>query len=144
MTSVSHRAADPVAFRLTADLVVRALVVAGLVIDAYIHLKLAPSQPPGGPGHLGQVALFNAEGAVAIMAAALVLLRPRTWTYLFAVLIAGTALAAVLISRYADIGAIGPIPNLYEPAWYTDKVVTTVAEGIAFAAAALLLVPRRA
>ena len=109
----------------------RVVTAAGLAVDAAIHLDLAPSQPPGGPGQLSQTVLFNAEGVVAIVAALLVLTIGSRLSYAFAALVAGTALAAVLVSRYADVGAIGPLPDMYEPFWYLSKVTTTIAEAVA-------------
>jgi hypothetical protein len=43
-------------------------------------------------------------------------------------------LAAVLIYRYIDVPAIGPIPSMYEPLWFFQKSLSAVAE----AAGALL------
>jgi hypothetical protein len=56
-------------------LILRALVVAGLAVNAYIHITLAPGRPPAPPGGgLSQVVLFYAQGAAAVVAALLVLL----------------------------------------------------------------------
>ncbi|HET6876816.1 MAG TPA: hypothetical protein VFH38_04755, partial [Jatrophihabitans sp.] len=48
---------------------------------------------------------------------------------------------AVLVYRYIDLGSIGPLPDMYEPLWFTKKVLATVAEGAAVVAgvAGLLL-----
>ena len=81
--------------------------------------------------------LFWVQGAVAAVVAILVLVRPRRVPYLIAFLVAASALGAVLLYRYVDIGAIGPLPDMYEPVWYTEKVVTTVAEAVATLAAAI-------
>ncbi len=123
---------------------VRALIAACLAVDAYIHLKLASTQPPASPGVISHGALFYAEGGVAILAALLVMFRGTRATFGFAFLVAASALAAVLVSRYIDVGAVGPFPDLYEPAWYATKIITTIAEAIALAAAiAGLLTARR-
>ena len=119
----------------TARWAVRALVAACLAVDAYIHLKLASTQPPASPGTISQGTLFYAEGGVAILAALLVVLRGTRATFGFAFLVAASALAAVLVSRYIDVGAVGPLPDLYEPAWYTTKIITTIAEAVALPAA---------
>jgi glucan phosphoethanolaminetransferase (alkaline phosphatase superfamily) len=122
----------------------RLLVAAGLGVDAAIHLVLAPAQPPASPGVLSQVTLFYAESAAAIIAALLVLIIPRRWTYLLAFLVAASALGAVLLYRYVNIGPLGPIPNMYEPDWDDGKLAVTIAEAIAtLAAAAGVLVPHR-
>lgn len=120
----------------TARSAVRALTAAALAVDAYIHLKLASTRPPASsPGGISQGALFYAEGGVAILAALLVVFRGTRATFVFAFLIAASALAAVLAYRYIDVGALGPLPDMYEPAWYATKITTTIAEAIAMLAA---------
>jgi len=113
----------------------RVLVAVCLAVDAYIHLKLASARPPASPGSISQGTLFYAQGGVAILAAPLVVFRGTRATYGFAFLVAASALAAVLICRYIDVGALGPIPDMYEPAWYTTKIIATIAEAVAVPAA---------
>jgi hypothetical protein len=43
--------------------------------------------------------------------------------------IASTALAVMQVSRHADLGAIGPFPDLYEPFWFPEKLLAAFAEG---------------
>jgi hypothetical protein len=110
----------------------RLLTAACLAVDAYIHLKLASTRPPAsGPGGISQGALFYAQGGVAILAALLVVFRGTRAAFGFAFLVAASALAAVLTYRYIDVGALGPLPDMYEPAWYATKITTTIAEAIA-------------
>ncbi|MGH3380555.1 MAG: hypothetical protein ACRDP6_38050 [Actinoallomurus sp.] len=116
-------------------LLVRLAVVAGLGVDAFVHFHLAGDT--GQSGTISESTLFWVQGAVAVLVAVLVLLRPRRVPYLLAFLVAASALGAVVLYRYADIGAIGPLPDMYEPVWYTEKVVTTVAEVVAALAAAI-------
>jgi hypothetical protein len=113
----------------------RALVAACLAVDVYIHLKLASARPPASPGGISQGTLFYAEGGVAILAALLVVLRGTRATFAFAFLVAASALAVVLIYRYVDVGALGPLPDMYEPAWYGTKIIATIAEAVAVPAA---------
>ncbi len=130
--------------RNPARLLLRLATAAALAVDAYIHLSLAPSQPPGGPGQLSQTSLFYAAGALAIAAALLVLATGARVAYAFAFLVAASALGAVLLYRYVDVGSLGPLPNMYEPAWYTSKITTTLAETVAvLTAAAGALLPHR-
>jgi hypothetical protein len=49
----------------------------------------------------------------------------------FGVLIAGSALGAVLLYRYVDVEVLGPLPNMYEPLWYPEKTLSSVAEALA-------------
>lgn len=115
------------------------VVVAGLAVDAYVHFDLASSYDPVKTSTLSQGDLFRAQSVVAILAALLLLVRPRRWTAAIAAVVAGSALAAVLVYRYVDIGQLGPIPSMYEPNWYTEKTMSAVAEAAAFVAAVVLL-----
>lgn len=114
------------------------LTVAGLAIDAYVHLDLAATYDPVQTSTLSQGDLFRAEGAVAILAALLLLLRPRQYTAAFAVLVAGSGAAALWVYRYYNIGKIGPIPSMYEPIWYPEKTSAAIAEIVATVTAFLL------
>ncbi|MDN3353948.1 hypothetical protein [Actinomadura sp. DC4] len=100
-----------------------------------MHIKLA-----GDAGHTGTITastLFWVQGILAGVVAVLVLVRPRPVPYLIAFLVAASALGAVLLYRYVDVGTLGPLPEMYEPVWYTDKVLAAVAEAVATVAAAI-------
>lgn len=111
----------------------------GLVVDARIHLKLAPAYDSIKSSVLSQGELFRIEAGLAIAAALLILVIRNRATALFAVCVAGGGLVALLVYRYFDIGALGPLPPMYEPAWYSDKVTTCVAQGISTVVAVVLL-----
>jgi glucan phosphoethanolaminetransferase (alkaline phosphatase superfamily) len=120
------------------------IVVTGLAVDAYVHLDLASGYDPVKTSTLSQGDLFRAQSVVAILAALLLIVRPRRWSAAIAAIVAGSALAAVLVYRYVDIGQIGPIPSMYEASWYTEKTISAIAEAAAFVAAfVLLFVPWR-
>jgi hypothetical protein len=133
------REESPARSWLVVRAVLIAIVVVGLALDAYVHLDLASDYDPVKTDTLSQGDLFRAQSAVAILAALLLLVRPRRWTAAFAALVAGSALAAVLLYRYVDIGQIGPIPSMYEATWYTEKTNSAIAEGVAFVAAVVLV-----
>ena len=61
----------------------------------------------------------------------------RRISYLAGFAVAASALAAMLVSRYVDLGAIGPFPDLYDPVRFGEKILAAVAEGIATLAALL-------
>ena len=124
---------------LVVRIAVIAVVVVGLTIDAYVHFNLAGNYEVIKTSTLSQAQLFRAEGVVAIIAALLLVVRPRRYTAAFAALVAGSALLALLIYRYNDIGQIGPIPSMYEPIWFPKKTVSAFAEGAALLAAMLLV-----
>jgi len=115
--------------------VLRLVTAAGLIVDAYMHLKVA-SDYDVIPGTISGGDLFRAESAVAIAVALLVLIRPGRVAYLLAFLVAASALGAVLLYTNVDVGTLGPLPDLYEPVWFTEKTVSAIAEAVAAGAAA--------
>jgi hypothetical protein len=88
--------------------------------------------------------LFRLEAAVACVAALLVLLWPRAWSWLVALLVAASALGAVLLYRDVDVGRLGPLPDVYENPWQVPgKVLSAWAEGAAAVLAGLGLLTHR-
>lgn len=118
----------------------RLVAAGGLAADAYVHADLASSYPSG---FLGPQNLFLVETGFALGAALLVLASRRRAANLTAALVAASALGAIVVYRYVDLGALGPLPDLYEPIWYPEKLVAAVAEAVALVAAGLLLVGGR-
>lgn len=114
------------------------VAAAGLAIDAYVHFDLAAAYDGVKSSVLTQGDLFRAEGAVAAIAAAVVLLRPRRYTAGFAFIVAAAGTAAVVVYSYVNIGAFGPFPNMYDPGWFSEKTLSAWAEGIGAAAALVL------
>lgn len=110
--------------------VLRLCTAAGLGIDAYVHADLA-----GVEIHTEGV-LFGIEAGGSSLAALLLVITGIRRAYVFAFLIAVSAFAAIMVYRYIDIGAIGPIPNMYEPVWFSEKTLAAVAEGSAMVTAA--------
>lgn len=113
----------------------RVLVVAGLAVDAYVHLHLAGTYQLVHPQGIGQGSLFRIEAAVAIVVAVLVLATGRRLTLLAAAVVGLSALAAVVVYRYVDLPGFGPIPPMYDPAWYFSKSLSAVGELVAGLAA---------
>ncbi|THJ66935.1 hypothetical protein E8P82_05580 [Arthrobacter echini] len=83
------------------------------------------------PDGIGGGTVFRIQGVIAILSALYVLVRGSSRAFLMAGLVAFASLAAVLAYRYLQIPSIGPIPSMYEPVWYTTKVITAVVEGLA-------------
>ncbi|MGH3626246.1 MAG: hypothetical protein ACRDRL_02200, partial [Sciscionella sp.] len=119
----------------------RAVLVAGLAVDAAVHAHLAPSY--GVIGRLDEATLFVVEAVVAAVLALLAILRRTRVVDSIALLVALAGLAAVVTYRYVDVGALGPFPDMYEPVWYPEKAWSAVAEGVAALAAIGLLIRRR-
>ncbi|MGZ4508542.1 MAG: hypothetical protein ACXVX8_12770 [Blastococcus sp.] len=129
--------------RSTGRLALRGPVAAGLAADAVVHLRLAAGYQLAAPGGIGEGTLFRIQAGTAIVAALLVLVRGSRPTAVFAFLVAIAALGAVLLYRYVDVPALGPLPSMYEPVWFPEKTFSAVAEAVAaLAALGLYLVPR--
>lgn len=112
-------------------LAVRAAVAVGLGVDAYVHLHLASRYQLAAPDGVGGGTLFRIEGVLAVIALLLVLVRPRASSFALAALVALGGVAAVVLYRYVDIGAIGPVPSMYEPIWFSEKSLSALAEAAA-------------
>ncbi len=123
-----------------ARLALRGLIALALVIDAVVHLHLASGYQLSAPSGIGGGNLFRLQSVFALAAAAFVVVRGDRASYAAAFLVALSALGAVLLYRYVDVPALGPLPAMYEPVWFPEKTLTTVAEALAaiFAGAVLL------
>lgn len=122
--------------------VLRLVTVAGLAVDAYVHFDLASQFDVGGGG-IAQGLLFRIEGAASVLVALVVLLfGRRRWAAMPAFLVAISALGAILLYRYVDVGQLGPLPDMYDPAWYPEKALAAIAEAITTVTAAMLVVRR--
>jgi hypothetical protein len=119
--------------------VLRVLAAVGLIYDAKVHLHLAANYDAVG-STVTQGWLFRIEAVVAIAVAIAVLLSDRRLVWAAAGLTGVAGVATVLLYRYVDVGAIGPIPDMYEPVWFTEKLRSAYAE----AAVALVWLVRSA
>ena len=118
----------------TGHLWARALIVAGLAIDVGVHWHLAtrldPVMSTVSP-HLTEGQLFRVESVMALVAGVLVVALPRWWTAALAFLVAAGGVFALLLYALVDVGAVGPLPNMTDPTWYTEKTVSLVGEAVA-------------
>ncbi|MEO6117112.1 MAG: hypothetical protein ABIP57_01140 [Jatrophihabitantaceae bacterium] len=117
------------------DLALRATTAAGLAVDAFIHLQLSSMYQLAAPGGIGQGNLFRIAAVAAVLAALYVLLRGSQAAYGAAFLAAASALGAVVLYRYVNVPALGPLPSMYEPLWFAKKSATALAEALASVAA---------
>lgn len=115
--------------------VLRVGVAAALAVSAVIHVQLAPGYQRAAPGGLGQGTLFLVQAGAAALAAVFVLLRGSRTDFAAAAVVGFSSLAAVILYRYVQVPALGPLPSMYEPVWYTAKTITAVAEAAAGALA---------
>ena len=130
--------------RSRASAVLAVVTALGLLYDAKVHLHLAGNYDAIG-STVTQGWLFRIEAVVAI-AVALALLASDRWPVWAAAGLTGLAgVGAVLLYRYVDVGAIGPIPNMYEPVWFAEKLRSAYAEGaVAMLGLARAMLPRLA
>ena len=118
--------------RSTGLAVLRLLTVAGLGVEAYVHIHLAPKYDGVlGAAGISQGMLFRSVGAIAILMALLVLASTSRVVNFLAFLTAAGALAAVLLYHYGNPGKLGPLPDMHDPTWSTLKTLSAVAEGVA-------------
>jgi plastocyanin len=113
-----------------AGLVLRLLVAAGLAVDAYVHADLAPLYA-GIHASISQGDLFRIEAGVSAAAALIVLVVGRRTGFGLAFVVSASALGAILLYRYVNVGQLGPLPNMYEPSWFGEKTLAAVAEAAA-------------
>src|SRR4051794_37037624 len=92
-------------------ILITAVVVVGLAVDAYMHFKLAPGLDSKKGSGVSAGFLFRAQGAAAAAAALLVLVRANRATFAIAFLVAAGAVSALLLYHFVDVGPIGPMPN---------------------------------
>lgn len=109
----------------------RVVAAGALAIDAYVHADLVMRYEPNTAGGLSQGDLFRIEAAVAALAALVLVCTGRRLAWVLSFVVAASGVAAVLVYASYDLGAIGPVPNMYEPLWYPKKTLTTVAEALA-------------
>ena len=110
-------------------LALRVLVSVALAVDAVVHLRLASTYQFAATEGIGQGNLFRIAAVAAIAAALFVLARGSRTAYAAAFLVAASAFGAVVLYRYVDVPAFGPLPSMYEPVWFFEKSLSAVAEG---------------
>jgi hypothetical protein len=120
-----------------APLALRGLVAAALLVDVVVHLRLAGGYQQSAPGGICSGTLFRIESATAFAVAAWVLWRGSRTSLLAAFAVGLSALVAVVLYRYVNVPAVGPVPAMYEPVWFATKTLSAVAEAVAAGAAAL-------
>ncbi|MEU5876872.1 hypothetical protein [Spirillospora sp. NPDC047279] len=117
------------------QIILRLLVAAGLAVDAIVHWRFAPDMKSVGSDGIDGQLLFQAQAIAAAVAGVLVLVIANRVTYAIAFLVAASAVGALVLYYYVDVGDLGPIPNMHEPVWYGEKTLSALGEGIASVAA---------
>ncbi len=127
--------------RQAAIVAVCLIAVAGLGIDAYVHLDLASTYAEA-QAPINEGVLFRAEAVLALLTALALSTSRRRLPFVLGFAVSASALTLMLISRYVDLGPIGPFPDLYDPVWFPEKLWAAggeAASAIASVAGILLL-----
>ena len=120
------------------------VTAAALVVNAVIHLQLAGPFDAIAGTLVSQGTLFRIQAGANIVVAALLFTRTR-WAAVLAAVVAAGGLVLVVTTTLVplDLTAIG-LPFLFEPVWYADKIVSTIAQAVALVTAlAAALIRRR-
>lgn len=122
---------------------------AALVVDGLVHLTDAVFYGPVDGALVSEGTLFKFEGVLALVLAGLLLVWPHKLVWAAAAVVAASAVGAVVLYTYVDVGPVLGLPDLYEPSWGPPgKLGSAVAEGAAvlLAVTGLLLswTPRKA
>lgn len=125
------------------NIVFRLLVGAALFIDAVVHFSLAANYQMAAPGGIGAGNIFRIQAVLAVLAAIYVLARGSRPAFILAGIVAITAFAAVMVYRYVDVPALGPIPAMFEPVWFAAKTLSAIAEAAGAVLAGLALTTTR-
>ena len=141
MSTAPRRSSAPATVR-RAPLLLRLLVAIAFGVSAYVHVDLAQG-PKVAAGEVTLAGLFLADAVAALLVAAWVLVRPSTLAWAVAVVVGASSLLALLVSTWVQVPGPGPLPTVYDPLWYADKVVAAVSAGVAAAGAAAGLVTAR-
>ena len=109
-------------------LVLRVIAAACLGISAYVHLHLAHRY--GFPGTISGETIFRIQGVVAASIGVLLLVTGNKWVWVAAALVGLASFTAVMLYRYVDVGAIGPLPNMYDSTWEPspEKLLSAIVE----------------
>lgn len=120
------------------NLSTRILTAVALLVNSYIHFRLAPTFDALTGTLLSLGDLFRIQGAAGVVAAIMVVVLARRWVALGAAALAAGGIVMLVISVYAplDLSFIG-LPVISESAWYPDKLVALASQGIAMITAPL-------
>lgn len=108
----------------------RLITVAGLGIDAWVHLDLASTYAEA-RAPISEGVLFRAEAVLALLTALVLILSARRLTFMLGFAVSASALTLMVVSRYVDFGSFGPFPDLYDPVWFAEKLWAAFGEAAA-------------
>jgi hypothetical protein len=115
------------------------ITVVGLALDTAMHLRSAHGYDAIGTT-ITQGMLFRVEAVVAAIVAVALLWRPSRITAAAALVVAGGGVIAILGTYLVHVGAIGPVPDMYEHTMYAEKAIALVAQSVAAVTSLVLVV----
>lgn len=113
-----------------AGLVLRLVAAVGLAVSASVHVDLAEG-PLFADGQVTLAGLFVADAVAAATAAVFVLVRGSHPAWLVVALVAVPSLLALVVTTYVKVPSVGPLPAVYEPFWYAEKVAAAAGATVA-------------
>jgi hypothetical protein len=112
------------------------VLAVALLLNAWIHVRLAGPFDANPGALLSQGALFRIQAVVNLVVAVLVVVRPRAWTGLLAFAVAAGGAAVLTLTSLVPVdGSLLGLPYLFEPAWYPAKQTSLVLQLLAAALA---------
>jgi hypothetical protein len=108
----------------------RLIAVAGLSIDACAHLDLASTYAEA-QAPVNEETLFRAEAVLALLAGLALITSARRLPFVLGLAVSASALTLMLVSRYLELGPLGPSPDLYDPVWFPEKLCAAGGEAAA-------------
>ena len=108
-----------------------AVIVAALVIDAYVHWDVAHNYVGvPSPSFITQYGLFKFESGLAVVTLILLLVRMNRITAGIAAAVLLGGAAALYVYYQWHVGRIGPLPDMSDHTWYPrpQKALSAIAE----------------
>jgi hypothetical protein len=125
------------------SLPLRLLAALSLGISSYVHVDLAEG-PLFAAGQITMAGLFIGHAVAAAIVGLWVLVRHSRLAWLAVGVVGLVSVLALVVTVYVSVPSIGPLPPVYEPIWYPEKVVAAVTGALpALAALVALAAPRR-
>ena len=100
----------PRASRQAAVVAARLIAAAGLSIDAYVRLDLASTYSEA-QAVINEGVLSRGEATLALLAGRALLTSQRRRAFVLGFAVSASAFTVMLVSRYVDLGPIGPFPD---------------------------------
>ena len=102
--------------------------IVALGLNAYIHFTLAPTVADVSGALMSLSTLYLIEAALNALAAVFLLVRPRLWSALFAVVVALIGLLTLVASVWMPLHLPFGMPSVPMSSWTTEKAISAAAQ----------------